>query len=90
MQRFTITGANFSFSPKEISVKKGDTVLVTFKNVEGFHDFIIDEFNVNTGRIQGGSEKTVKFIASKAGEFQYYCSVGNHRAMGMWGTLKVN
>jgi len=89
VKEFTVTGANFSFDPKEISVKKGDTVKITFKNAEGFHDFVIDELKVNSGRIQGGSEKIVEFTADKTGEFQYYCSVGTHRANGMWGMLKV-
>jgi plastocyanin len=90
MKKYTVTGANFSFDPKEISVKKGDTVQITFKNAEGFHDFMIDEFGVKTNKVQAGSQEVVKFVASKTGEFQYYCSVGQHRANGMWGTLKVN
>ena len=31
----------------------------------------------------------VQFIADKAGTFEYYCFVGNHRQMGMVGTLTV-
>jgi plastocyanin len=86
---FTVTGSNFTFTPKALSVNKGDTVKITFKNANGFHDFNIDEFNVHSSKIQGGQEETVTFVASKTGSFQYYCSVGNHRAMGMWGTLTV-
>jgi plastocyanin len=90
VKKFTVTGANYSFDPKEIDVKKGDTVQITFKNAEGFHDFLIDEFGVKTNKVQAGSQEMVQFVASKTGEFQYYCSVGQHRANGMWGTLKVN
>lgn len=90
VKEFTVTGQNFSFTPKEISINKGDTVKVTFKNAEGFHNFVIDEFNVKTNTIKGGSQEIVQFVADKTGSFQYYCSVGTHRAMGMWGTLKVN
>ncbi len=85
----TVTGQNFSFSPDTIEVKKGDKVKITFKNSGGTHDFIIDAFNVATKRITSGQEETVQFTADKAGQFEFYCSVGNHRDMGMKGTLTV-
>lgn len=89
VKTFTVTGSNFSFNPKTLSVNKGDKVKIIFKNADGTHDLRIDEFNVATPKIKGGEEATVEFTASKAGSFEYYCSVGSHRAMGMWGTLTV-
>lgn len=88
-KEFTVEGSNFKFVPSAISVNKGDTVKITFKNVSGFHDFKIDAFNVATKQIQGGSQEVVTFTADKTGTFEYYCSVGTHRAMGMKGTLMV-
>ena len=72
-----------------MSVNKGDTVKITVKNVNGTHDFKIDEFNVSTRTLNTGETQTITFVADKAGTFEYYCSVGNHRAMGMVGTLIV-
>lgn len=89
VKTFTVTGENFSFEPSTLTVKKGDTVRVVFKNEDGFHDFVIDELNVATKQIQGGSEETVEFVADKVGTFEYYCSVGKHRDMGMKGILTV-
>ena len=89
VKEFNVHGGMFYYNPKELSVNKGDTVKVTFINDEGMHDFVIDEFNARTPRIQGGQSTTVQFVADKAGSFQYYCSVGSHRAQGMWGTLIV-
>ncbi len=89
VKEFTVTGQNYSFTPSTLTVNKGDTVKITFKNADGFHDFRIDEFNVATNRISGGSEESVTFVADKTGTFEYYCSVANHRAMGMKGTLTV-
>jgi plastocyanin len=31
----------------------------------------------------------IEFVANKKGKFEYYCSVGEHRAMGMKGNLVV-
>lgn len=85
----TVTGSNFAFDPKEIHAKVGQKVTITFTNSNGFHDFVIDEFNVHTAKIAAGKSEDVVFTASKKGSFQYYCSVGNHRQMGMVGTLIV-
>lgn len=88
-KEFTVTGQNFLFSPSTLTVKKGDKVKIIFKSAGGFHDFRIDEFNAATKKINGGQEDTVEFIAAKTGSFEYYCSVGEHRKMGMKGTLVV-
>lgn len=85
----TVEGGPFWFKPNEIKVKKGDTVKIVFKNTEGFHDWAIDEFKATTKKIQAGQEDTVTFLADKVGTFEYYCSVGNHRAQGMKGNLIV-
>ncbi len=86
---FTVTGNNFSFDVKEIKVKKGETVKITFKNSEGFHDWRVDEFNAFTKTIAADKEDVITFVADKSGTFEYYCSVGQHRAMGMVGKLIV-
>ncbi len=89
VKAFTVTGSNFAFAPKQLTVKKGDTVKITFVNSGGTHDFKIDEFNVETKKINGGQQDVVTFVANKAGTFEYYCSVGTHRQMGMVGKLIV-
>jgi plastocyanin len=89
VENVTVTGSNFTFAPKTITVKKGDTINLTFKNSGGTHDLVIDELGVRTKTIAGGASDMVTFVASKAGTFTYYCSVGNHRAMGMTGTITV-
>ncbi|MES2134929.1 MAG: cupredoxin domain-containing protein [Patescibacteria group bacterium] len=89
VKEFTITGSNFSFAPVAISARAGDRVKITFVNSGGMHDFKIDEFNVATSKIGGGESAVVEFVADKVGSFEYYCSVGSHRSMGMWGTLVV-
>jgi len=88
-QKITITGSNFSFSPNSITAKKGQKVTVTFKSGGGFHNFAIDEFNVKTDVVGTGKSVDVTFTPDKTGTFEFYCAVGNHRAMGMVGKLIV-
>lgn len=84
-----MTASNFTFSLKEIKVKKGDKVKIILQNTGGTHDWVIDEFNARTARIGNGQTATAEFTADKTGRFEYYCSVDTHRAMGMKGTLIV-
>lgn len=88
-KEFTVSASNFKFDMPEIKVKKGDNVKITFKNTQGFHDFVIDEYNVKAKQAQGPSEEALTFVADKVGEFAFYCSVGQHRSMGMEGKLVV-
>jgi len=89
IKEFTISGQNFSFTPNSLTVNKGDKVKITFQSIEGFHDFKIDEYGIATKQLKSPNQEVLEFTADKAGSFEYYCSVGTHRAMGMFGTLKV-
>lgn len=91
---FVLTGENFKFlmdgqEALEIRVKKGDKVRVEFTSVDGFHDWVVDEFDAATKRVQTDGTTFVEFVADKKGTFEYYCSVGQHRANGMRGQLIV-
>jgi len=89
VKEITVTNSGMTFTQKTLTVKKGDRVKVTFKNTGGMHDLRIDGYNVGTDVIQANQEDSFEFTADKTGSFEYYCSVGNHRAQGMKGTLTV-
>ena len=67
---FVVEAKDFSFSPTTIKVKVGDTVVVTFKNTQGLHDFVISGFDVTTNQIGEGDEEEVEFVANKKGTFE--------------------
>ncbi len=74
----------------DIVVQQGDTVAVTLCVTEGNHDWVVDAFDAATDVVGAdGDCSTVEFVADQVGEFEYYCSVGNHRAEGMYGALVV-
>lgn len=85
----TVVGSNFKFVPNTLSVKQGDKVKIIFQNQEGTHNLRIDALNVATKIIQGSETDIVEFTADKVGQFEYYCSIGKHRQMGMKGMLTV-
>lgn len=84
-----VTGQNFSFSPAIIRVKKGTSLKINYTDTDGFHDLILDGYNLHTSRLQTGQSAVLQFTADKTGTFAYYCSVGTHRASGMEGRLIV-
>lgn len=84
-----ITAGNYYYSIKEIKVKKGDRVKINLTVIGGTHNFVIDEFNVESDLISGGDTTTVEFVADKVGTFVYYCSMPNHRQLGQAGILTV-
>jgi plastocyanin len=86
---FNLDSSNFKFSVTEIKVKKGDTVKITLTNSQGFHNWVVDEFDASTKQIKTGETDTIEFVADATGIFEYYCSVGNHRQLGMVGTFIV-
>jgi plastocyanin len=86
---FNVTGKNFEFSQSEIRVKKGSTVTINFESTSGHHDWVVDEFDAATQQVDPGTKTSVTFVADKVGTFEYYCSVGTHRALGMVGNLIV-
>ena len=89
LQNIEIEGGSFYFKPNEIKVKAGEKVKITFKNIEGFHDFVIDELNVKTKQIKDGEVDVVEFTPTLSCSYEFYCSIGNHRSMGMKGILIV-
>ncbi len=90
VREFVVESGSYYFAPKTLSVKEGETVKITLRNKGGYHDLKLDEFGVATKILKtAGEEDTVTFVASKKGTFQYYCSIGDHRQMGMVGTITV-
>jgi len=89
VQDIEIKGGSFYFKPNEIKVKVGEKVKITFKNIEGFHDLIIDDLGVKTKQIRDGEVDVVEFTPTLPGSYEFYCSIGNHRSMGMKGILIV-
>lgn len=89
VKEFKFTNSGLKFSPATMTVKKGDRVRITYTNGGGTHDFRVDGYDVGTQVLSNGAQETFEFVANEAGTFEFYCSVGNHRAQGMVGSLVV-
>lgn len=88
-KRFYITGGNFFFTPNTITVNQGDNVKLVFNNINGFHDFVINELGVKTTAIHAGQFVTASFTAAAKGTYVFYSDVPTDNQSGMKGTLIV-
>lgn len=90
VREIRLEGSEFKFSLASLTLKKGQKVRLTLGNAgEMKHDFVVDELNIRTKIISGGETDTIEFTPETAGTFEYYCSVGQHRANGMKGMVTV-
>jgi cytochrome c oxidase subunit 2 len=80
---FTMTAKNFEFDPDTITVKKGEKVRLIITAADHDHGFKLDAFDINQVLKKGDTE-TIEFTATKAGTFEFKCSVycgKGHRKM---------
>ncbi len=67
----------YTFDPPFLVVNKGDTVVLHVHALKGEKHLIeIKDFGVSETPINKGEEKTVRFVADKAGIFKFVCN--NH------------
>ncbi|MDD5543014.1 MAG: cupredoxin domain-containing protein [Acidobacteriia bacterium] len=73
VQEIKMTAQRYEFSPNEIHVKQGQTVRLVLTATDHTHGIEIKEFHVKT-KLPQGETKTVEFVATKKGMFEFHCS----------------
>jgi len=84
-----VEAGSFYYKPNVMKVKKGETVRIVMNSVSMMHDFNIDELGVKLPIVKDGDSGMIEFVAGEVGTFEYYCSVGQHRANGQVGMISV-
>lgn len=86
----TVTATEFKFDPANLTVKRGQEVVVTIQNRGTVvHDWVIKDLNVQSPKIQPGQSATVRFTPQRSGTFKIECIEPGHAAAGMVGQLTV-
>lgn len=73
-QRVEITAKRFEFSPGEITLKKGQPVVLVLKSADVAHGLRIRGLNVDV-KVKAGGTAQVEFTPQQVGEFTGHCSV---------------
>lgn len=85
----TIKAKDIALDVTSFEAKQGQTVNLTYTNDGALeHNFILEEFNVET-KILPGESTIITFTANQAGTFKYHCTIPGHTEAGMVGELTV-
>ena len=86
----SIVATEFKFTPANLDVKAGQATFKLRNDGAAPHALEVDGNGIEKSSqvIQGGQTTELK-VALKPGRYEIYCPVGNHRDMGMEGTLTV-
>jgi cytochrome c oxidase subunit 2 len=80
-RRIEITAKRFQFDPPEITLKKGEPVVLVLKSADVAHGLRFRELNVEV-RVGAGGTSEVQFTPDKTGDFIGHCSVFCGRGHG--------
>lgn len=85
-----VSATDSRFNPSSITAKAGQNMKIVFTNNGSMHhDFVIEGLGVRTNAIGPGQTETVEFLVPAPGNYTFYCSVDNHRELGMVGSFIV-
>jgi cytochrome c oxidase subunit 2 len=73
-RRIEVTAKRFAFEPGEITLKKGQPVVLVLKSSDAAHGLRFSELNVNV-KVGAGGTAEVQFTPDKTGDFVGHCSV---------------
>jgi uncharacterized protein YjdB/plastocyanin len=71
---FTMSAKRFDFTPGEITVNRGDKVVIKLASTDAEHGIRIDQFGINQA-VKAGETAEIQFIADKSGTFEFRCPV---------------
>jgi nitrite reductase (NO-forming) len=85
------TGAIAGKINPDLKVPTGAVVQINLVNGDGaIHDVAIPEFGAKSDSITAkGAATAMVFRATRAGDFEYLCTLPGHKAAGMFGRLIV-
>jgi plastocyanin len=90
-QSITATEADFSISLDQDTLPAGTYDIEVVNDGNATHDLVVerDGADVAASDTIGPGQSTTVSVALEPGEYVFYCSIGNHRAMGMELTVTV-
>jgi plastocyanin len=90
-QRVDVSATEFAFNPSDIQLDAAGTYTFHMTNAGEFeHALEIEGQGIEEATdTVGGGESADATVDLAEGEYEIYCPVGNHREMGMEGTLVV-
>ena len=73
-RRIEISASKFSYSPNEITLKKGEPVVLVLQSTDVTHGLTIPDLGVDTTEIKKGKDSEIPLTPTKTGHFQGQCA----------------
>jgi len=91
-QALTATEADFSITLDKDKLTAGTYDIDVVNKGHATHDLVVAKDGKNIGQSDtvGPGKSTTLTVTLESGDYVFYCSIGNHRAMGMETTVSVS
>ena len=73
-RRIEITASKFSYSPNQITLKKGESVVLVLHSTDVTHGLKIPDLGVNTTEIKKDKDSEISLTPTTAGHFTGKCA----------------
>lgn len=73
-RRIEITASKFSYSPNEITLKKGEAVVLVLHSTDVTHGLTIPDLGIETTEIKKGKDSEIPLTPGKTGHFAGQCA----------------
>jgi len=73
-RRIEISASKFSYSPNQLTLKKGEPVVLVLHSTDVTHGLTIPDLGVETTEIKKGKESEIPLTPEKAGHFAGQCA----------------
>jgi plastocyanin len=83
----TVSMTEFSFDPSELTVSEGDSIEVVNDGATD-HNLTVENEDLATSDLGPGDSEDLT-VDIPAGDYEFICTIGDHAAQGMTGTMTV-
>jgi plastocyanin len=83
----TVSMTEYAFEPSDLSVAEGDSLEVVNDGAIP-HNLTVEGEDLATADLEGGASEDVT-VNLAPGEYEFICTIADHEAQGMVGTLTV-
>jgi cytochrome c oxidase subunit II len=73
-RRIEISASKFSYSPNEITLKKGEPVVLVLRSTDVTHGLTIPDLGIETTEIKKGKDSEISLTPDKTGHFSGQCA----------------
>ena len=88
-QKVTVGMTEYAFALPKKTFKLGKVTFAIVNKGDEVHDFKVNGKSPKSRFLAAGQKQTITINFTKAGRYQYICTIGEHAIKGMQGVLVI-